>query len=64
MKKKIKVFQLSKGDKLSSGAMVVSAPSAGINTPAGKMDIEIEYPNGETKWQQWGKNTPVTIEKN
>lgn len=57
-----KVFQLVKGDKLSSGALVVSSPSAGMNTPKGKMDIQIEYPNGETKWMRWGKHTVVTLE--
>lgn len=61
--KKIKVIYLKKGDKLSSGAMVVTAPTSGISTPSGKVDIEIEYPNGKTKWQIWGKNTEVSIQE-
>jgi hypothetical protein len=63
MKTKKFVKDLKKGDKLSgSGCLVVTAPSAGINTPTGKVDLEVEYPNGRTKFQTWNKNTTVTVE--
>lgn len=59
--KKVFVKDLKKGNKLTSGALVITAPSAGINTPSGKVDIEIEYPNGQTKFQTWNKKTIVSI---
>ncbi len=62
IKYKVQVKFLQKGDKLSSGVLIVTGPTYGVKTPKGKADIEVEYPNGVTKWQQWGKNTEVTVE--
>jgi hypothetical protein len=53
---------LKVGDVLySSGAKVIVAPSRGIKTPTGKIDIVVEYPNGRKSAQQWGRYTVVGI---
>lgn len=56
-----RVSQLQVGDELSSGAKVISSPVAGLKTPAGKVEIGIEYPGGRRKLQLWGKNTTVGV---
>lgn len=55
------VRDLKVGDVLTSGAEIASSPSAGLNTPAGKVEIVIKYPNGSKKLQVWNKNTSVTL---
>ena len=57
-----KVKNLKKGDKLTSGILIVSNPVAGLYTPKGKVEIGVEYPNGNTKVQIWNKETIVNIE--
>lgn len=59
---KKEVRYLSVGDVLSgSGAKVISAPVAGLKTPSGKIEIGIEYPNGQKRLQTWGKYTIVSV---
>ena len=54
---------MSVGDVLSgSRSKVISAPTAGIKTPSGKVEIGIEYPNGIKKTQTWGKYTVVSVD--
>jgi len=48
---------LKVGDKLSSGGVVTSRPSAGIDTPRGKVDLGV---NGYRK--TWNKRTLISIE--
>lgn len=53
---------LKAGDELySSGAKIITSPTSGLNTPTGKVEIEVEYPNGRRKVQLWGKYTIVAI---
>lgn len=59
--KSLQVQQLKTGDVLSSGAKVISDPVAGLCTPKGKMEISIEYANGNRKLQTWGKYTTVSL---
>jgi hypothetical protein len=56
-----RVYQLTVGDELSSGAKVISNPVAGLRTPSGKVEIGIEYPGGNRKLQIWGKNTTIGV---
>lgn len=59
---KKEVRYLSVGDVLTgSGAKVVSAPTAGIKTPSGKVEIVVEYPNGQKSLRVWGKYTVVNV---
>lgn len=59
--KEVKVKYLKAGDVLSSGAKITSAPVAGLKTPAGKVEVGVEYPNGNKKTQLWGKETTVRL---
>lgn len=63
MTQSIKVADLKAGDILSSGAKVISAPVSLVRTPKGKVQIGIQYPNGNQKVQTWGKHTTVNIQK-
>lgn len=58
---KKRVADLKAGDTLSSGAKVISSPTAGFSTPKGKVEIGIQYPNGKCSVQTWGKYTTVGI---
>jgi len=58
------VQDLKVGDILmGSGAKIISAPSIGINTPDGKAEVGVEYPNGKKKLQLWGKYTVVGLKR-
>lgn len=57
----VRVNDLKTGDTLSSGAKVISSPTAGLMTPKGKVEIGIQYPNGKCAVQTWGKFTTVGI---
>ncbi len=61
MAEKLRVHQLRAGDVLrGSGETIVSA-SAGIKTPAGKIDVVLS--KGERRrCAAWGKHTIVSIE--
>lgn len=60
MKKEVRYLKV--GDVLSgSGSKVIQAPSSGLKTPSGKVEIGIEYPNGVKKIQTWGKYTVVSV---
>jgi len=53
---------LKAGDVLSSGVVVIKNPVAGLKTPAGKMEIEVQYPGkNKSKVQTWGKYTVVSV---
>ncbi len=53
---------LSVGDVLVfTNCKVVVAPSAGIKTPSGKIDLVVEYPNGNRVTKTWNKNTKINI---
>lgn len=57
----IRVSDLKTGDTLSSGAKVISNPTAGVRTPKGKVEIGIQYPNGKCAVRTWGKSTTIGI---
>lgn len=60
MKKQVRY--LSVGDVLTPTMnKVVVAPSAGIKTPSGKVDLVVETPKGERYLKTWGKYTEVSI---
>lgn len=60
--RKIKVSSLSQGTILAgSGTKILVGPTIGINTPKGKVDLKVQYRNGDIKWVQWGKNTAVSV---
>jgi len=61
MKTKVQVRDLRKGDQLSSGQTILEDPSAISSTPAGYMDIKVQYPNKKERWQIWNKSTKVSI---
>jgi len=52
---------LKVGDITSVGEKVVVAPSAGIKTPSGKIDLVVEYPNGKRVSKTWNKNTKIAV---
>lgn len=53
---------LTVGDVLSgSGAKVISSPTSGLKTPPGKMEVGVEYANGQKKVQIWNKYTMVGV---
>jgi hypothetical protein len=59
---KREVRHLRVGDVLSgTGGKVVSAPTSGLKTPPGKIEVVIEYPNGRKIGKIWGKYTVVGI---
>jgi hypothetical protein len=59
------VQDLKVGDILAStGAKVIIAPSAGLRTPAGKVELGLEYPNGQQVMRTWQKNMPILIASN
>lgn len=55
-RKHIEAQYLTKGDKLASGGVVTHAPSRGIKTPSGKVELGI---NGYLK--VWNKKTLITV---
>ena len=55
-RKLVEAQNLNIGDKLQSGGVVTHRPSAGINTPSGKIDLGI---NGFKK--TWNKRTEIAI---
>ena len=58
------VRYLKVGDVLSgSGAKIISAPAAGLKTPAGKVEVGVEYAGGRKKMQLWGKYTLVGVKQ-
>lgn len=59
MKKLVK--DLSVGDILTSGDVVVEAPFDSCNCPAGKCNIGIRYLSGTVAVRQWNKRTVVGI---
>ncbi|MGV8847613.1 hypothetical protein [Tessaracoccus sp.] len=59
VRKPVKYMQV--GDRLSSGAIIVTKPSRGIRTPAGKHEIGVKYSNGTTRRATWGSNTLITV---
>lgn len=60
--KTIRVTDLKTSDMLSGGAKVISSPVAGIRTPRGKVEIGIEYSNGQRVLRVWNKSTTVGIQ--
>lgn len=63
----VRVAELSSGDVLSaSGATIVGAPSAGIATPQGCVDVLVRYPRQSEHElpvrRTWRRNTRVKIE--
>lgn len=52
---------LKVGDVTTVGETVVVAPSAGIKTPSGKIDLVVQYPNGKRVSKTWNKNTEIAI---
>lgn len=59
---KKEIRHLSIGDILAgSGVKVISAPTAGIKTPTGKVEVGVEYPNGHKMLKIWGKYTVVGV---
>lgn len=59
--KTVRVTDLKTGDTLSSGAKVISNPFAGVRTPRGKVEIGIEYTNGQRVLRIWNKSTTVGV---
>lgn len=56
------VRDLKIGDILTpTMSKVVVAPSAGITTPSGKMDLIVETSKGKHVFKTWGKFTEVSI---
>lgn len=54
---------LSKGDKLTSGAVVTCSPWSDSKTPSGKIHVGIQYP-GEPEGgykRTWGKYTKIGV---
>jgi hypothetical protein len=59
-----RIGDLRVGDKLlGSGTKVLVAPSAGVRTPSGKVDLRVEWPCGAKRWHTWGKHTKVEVER-
>lgn len=59
MKKKVR--HLQQNDILSSGARIINNPYSSVRCPKGKLNVEVEYPNGQKKIQQWNKETIVDV---
>jgi len=55
-RKEVQAQFLSKGQKLATGEIVTHAPSRGLNTPSGKVDLGI---NGFRK--TWNARTLITV---
>lgn len=56
------IEQLQRGDTLTgSGTVVLVPPTVGVHTPSGKVDLRVEWPNGERRWHTWGKHTKVNV---
>ncbi len=55
-----KVMQLSLGDVITSGERIVGV-SAGIRTPAGKLDVVLERADGTRRTAQWWKQTDIGV---
>lgn len=52
---------LSVGDVTSAGEKVVVAPSAGISTPSGKVDLVVETSTGKRLSKTWNKRTEIGL---
>lgn len=56
------VRDLKVGEVLAgSGTEVLIAPTAGVRTPTGKVDLKVRWPSGQEKWHTWGKYTEVSV---
>ncbi len=55
-RKQVEAQYLKKGDKLASGGVVTHAPTSGLNTPSGKVDIGIDGFK-----RTWNKTTLIAI---
>lgn len=63
-KKKVFAKDLKAGDHiigLGKGLKVIRGAQAGVSTPSGKIDLVVEYPNGEQYLKVWNKNTVIMI---
>lgn len=59
---RVKVSDLKVGDKLAaSGAVVVTAPTRGVSTPAGKLDLWVRDYDGGTRHVCWNAGTVVKL---
>lgn len=56
-----RVTELSVGDVLASGAKVIERPFDSVRCPKGKINLGIQYSNGERRIVQWGKSTTVFV---
>lgn len=56
-----RVYQLVKGDILTSGTEILEAPYDSVKTPRGKTNLTVKYPNGTVRSVQWGKSTTVGV---
>ncbi len=57
-----RIGDLQRGDFLmGSRTKVLVAPSAGVHTPSGKVDLRVEWPCGAKRWHTWGRNTKVQV---
>lgn len=59
MKKKVR--HLQQNDILIDGTRIMNNPYSSVRCPKGKLNIEIEYPDGAKKIQQWNKETMVDV---
>jgi len=55
-RKQVEAQYLKKGDKLASGGVVTHAPTSGLNTPSGKVDIGIDGFK-----RTWNKKTLIAV---
>lgn len=61
--KKVKAKDLKVGDYLPmTQSTVVVAPSAGLKTPRGKVDLTVEFSNGQRQTKTWNKNTDISVQ--
>lgn len=62
---KVPALALRPGDRcVPTGTRILSHPSAGLKTPAGKVEIEVMRVNGTRRLAVWGANTRIAIERN
>lgn len=55
-------MDLQVGDRMTAfGEVVHIAPSAGIDTPAGKCDLALINAKGRIRWATWNKGTMIAI---
>ena len=61
---RLRIHQLRVGDVLlGSGTTVLVAPTAGVRTPSGRMDLKVRWPSGSERWHCWGRHTEVTVRR-